>query len=393
MTKPRAKAQPAAPKPTQDPSALLHELQVHQAELESQNEELRQTQVNLATARDRFIDLYDFAPVGYFAIDAEGTILEANLTAATLLGVDRRALVRDRFARHVAPAFGDAWHRHFARALAQHDSQRIELSMCGPGGKPFPAQLDCLRMASGGAEPTLRVALTNVSERHLAEQTRHIAESANRAQEAQRYRVARELHEELGQRLSSLKMDLVDTLTTAQDRTQPAHVNAMLATLDEAVGTVRRITRELAPLMLRDLGLQAAVDWLVHDVAQRSGRQIDATLDVSETPLADSSDVGLYRLAQDMLEPLVQDAGSQAVRFEMRQLPGETLLSLEASGGTWPAQARVDPAHASPVGHRAHLLGARVDVHRAGNDRVRLTVRVPQPLMPDLRRRHQGAAP
>lgn len=77
-----------------DIHSLLSELQVHQIELELQNEELRDTQAELASAHDRYADLYEFAPVGYVTLDRKGSILAANLTPAAMLGVGRGALTQ-----------------------------------------------------------------------------------------------------------------------------------------------------------------------------------------------------------------------------------------------------------------------------------------------------------
>src|SRR5271157_3652571 len=81
----------------------LHELRVHQIELEMQNEELRRVQVELEDSRASYVDLYDFAPVGYCTLSEQGLILKANLTAASLLGVPRSALVGERFTRFIVP--------------------------------------------------------------------------------------------------------------------------------------------------------------------------------------------------------------------------------------------------------------------------------------------------
>src|SRR5262245_55868664 len=80
---------------------LVHELQVHQIELEMQNEELRCSQADLEDSRDRYNDLYDFAPVGYLAMDKGAVVLQANLTLATMLGVERQKLVGGKFTRFV----------------------------------------------------------------------------------------------------------------------------------------------------------------------------------------------------------------------------------------------------------------------------------------------------
>ena len=82
---------------------LVHELRVHQIELEMQNEKLRRAQEEVEDARARYFDLYDLAPVGYFTLNEQGLILEVNLTAANMLGVARSALVRRRLTSFILP--------------------------------------------------------------------------------------------------------------------------------------------------------------------------------------------------------------------------------------------------------------------------------------------------
>ncbi|MGS0743289.1 EAL domain-containing protein [Glaciimonas sp. GG7] len=132
--------------PERSADEVLHELRVHQIELEMQNEELRRTQVNLEESRDRYVDLYDFAPVGYMTLTSEGLIVEINLTAAALLGVERSKLLQRRFARFIAPDDKDRWHRHFINVLRRNQQHQCELLLERNDGSSFDAQLDCLRV-------------------------------------------------------------------------------------------------------------------------------------------------------------------------------------------------------------------------------------------------------
>ena len=361
----------------QDAESLAHELRVHQAELESQNEELRRTQLDLAAARDRFVDLYDFAPVGYFTLDRGGRFLEINLTAAALLGVERNALLGRPIQRFILNTDAARWSQHLQTALQQDTPHRFELVMQPVDAMPVHAQLDCVRVVSEGEDPKLRVALTNVTQRKLAEMDRRIAANVIKARESERQRVARELHEDLGQRLSALKMDLA-SLPSATGAAAD-HIATMLETLDDAVATVRRISSELRPMMLDDLGLNAAMEWLALDAGRRFGLTVTVQLADVETDLDESTTIAAYRIAQEALAYIARHAGAREVRISMRREGDDLRLALQHDGTGWPlpATAGDDTETTRPLREHARALGGRLSVHRLASGGQRITLSLP----------------
>jgi PAS domain S-box-containing protein len=163
-------------------AGLLHELQVHQIELEMQNDALRQSQIELEASRDRYVDLYDFSPVGYLTLSRAELIEQVNLTCAKLLGKERKRLHQQRFLQFVAPEDFDLWQRHFIQVVNGSDSASCELALQRSDGTRFHARLDCRHLA--GTAPQVRVTVIDISARKQAEQA--AAELAAAQDEAER---------------------------------------------------------------------------------------------------------------------------------------------------------------------------------------------------------------
>src|SRR6185503_11022846 len=130
----RTTKQDVAAMPINDIQQLVFELQVHQIELEMQNDELRRTQVELEAARDRYIDLYDFSPAGYLTLDRHGKIVQANLRAGTLLGINRKDLIGQPLARFIAAAAADTFYRHWQEILKTCTRQVCEVPLVERAG-------------------------------------------------------------------------------------------------------------------------------------------------------------------------------------------------------------------------------------------------------------------
>ena len=146
---------------------LLLELQVHRVELEMQNEALRQAQSALEESHARYLDLYEFAPVGYLTLGAEGMVEGVNLTGATLLGLERKKLLRRSFTSLINAEDEGRWSRHFLEVKQGDEPAKMELPLQRGDGTVFHAQLDCVR-AEGLGPPTVLMTLSDVTERMQA---------------------------------------------------------------------------------------------------------------------------------------------------------------------------------------------------------------------------------
>jgi len=157
----------------------IHELRVHQIELEMQNEELRRTQLELEAARDKYSDLYDFAPVGYFTISAEGMILEANLTGAGMLGVERALLTGSPFSEFINRDDQDIYYHHRRQLSETKNKQTCELRLVEKDRAQFYAQVVCIPVFNeNGNLDRVRAAATDIT---ALKRAKDAAEDANRA--------------------------------------------------------------------------------------------------------------------------------------------------------------------------------------------------------------------
>ncbi|MBZ4210701.1 MAG: diguanylate cyclase [Rhodoferax sp.] len=155
----------------------LHELRVHQIELEMQNEELRSTQLQLDAERDRYFQLYDLAPVGYLSVSEKGLILQANLSATQLLKGARIHLAKQLFSNFIAPSDQDIYYLLRRKVIDTRQTQTCELQMKPKGSQPFWARLTVNLEQDGDDDAALefRIIISDISERKVADAEREAA--------------------------------------------------------------------------------------------------------------------------------------------------------------------------------------------------------------------------
>jgi diguanylate cyclase (GGDEF)-like protein/PAS domain S-box-containing protein len=148
---------------------ILHELRVHQIELEMQNEELRQTQIELDAQRERYFDLYDLAPVGYCTLSQEGLILEANLTAAKLLGISRSKLVGQLMSGFVHKEDQNNYYLYRKKFFRSDENFAFELRLLRQNNPPFWAHLVTTAAKNSDNISIVRLVMSDVTEKKIYE--------------------------------------------------------------------------------------------------------------------------------------------------------------------------------------------------------------------------------
>ena len=245
---------------SEDIRKIIHELQVYQIELEMQNDELRKAQVEIEESRSRYVDLYDLSPVGYITLSKTSRVLDANLTAASLLGIPRGSLVGLIFTQFIVPEHRDSFIRYKGEVLRTDGKLAGEFELCKADGTRFWVSLDGLAVRGVEAgPPRILGAFRDITKRRLAqaEIRRLNADLEDRVrlrtaqlQEANRFlrdegRRLRKAHQELGQKTSELEKLAVSLEERVAERTSElAESNASLkAEIGQRLAAERELMR------------------------------------------------------------------------------------------------------------------------------------------------------
>jgi PAS domain S-box-containing protein len=409
------------PRTDADTQKLLHELQVHQIELEMQNVELQDARDKMETLLEKYTDLYDFAPVGYFAIDEQGLILEVNLTGAALLRVERSLLINRRLQQFVAPASRPIFLAFLEKVFAGPGKQVCEASLLNKDGTPSWADFQAASAASLRRERKwCRVAISDITALKRAEGTQRRMEAqieANRelkqeivrrqavekalkksekysrqllgeslqlqkqlrdlsrqilvAQEEERKRISRELHDEIAQVLTGISLHLA--VLTQQGAVDAKDFKKKIARTQRLVirslNIVQQFAGQLRPPALDVLGLIPALRSYMEDFAKQTDLRIGFT---SFTPgrvqeLDDDEQMVLYRVAQEALSNVARHAEASLVKVRIQKLPRVIRLEVQDNGKSFQVQGVLPAGKNRGLG----LLGMRERVEMVGG---RLTI-------------------
>jgi len=242
----------------------------------------------------------------------------------------------------------------------------------------------------------------DVTERREAEEQLHqtnarlrqLSAHVQTAREEERTRVAREIHDELGQVLTAIKMDLTMLGKKMSNEQKPPSREQVIADLrstskllDDTIRTVREIITELRPEMLEDMGLKAAMEWQAQEYQARTGIQCDFTTDMPELNLDIERATAVFRIFQETLTNVARHANATQVRIALRDEPQQVVLQVQDNGrGITPEELRKAKSFGVlGMRERALVFGGTVDISGEPGQGTTVTVCVPRDVASPLK--------
>jgi len=337
------------------------------------------------SAAARLSGLLDSAMDGIISVDDSQRIVMYNRaaekifgwTAAEVRGQPLDVLIPSRY----RPAHGQQVRRFGATGTtSRRMGDNTVLYALRKDGSEFPidASISQLNTPEG---KLYTVILRDVTERVRAreELAAFAAESAG-VREQEKSRIARELHDELAQALTALKMDTIwmRDHVPAADAAAQEKIAQMLAMLDGAVASTRRIAADLRPLVLDDLGLAAAIEWVAQNFTQRTGVPCELLLDES-LELQEPYATGVFRIVQESLQNVAKHAGATEVVVEVRPADGHLLVRVQDNGIGFRTSDPRKPQSLGLVGlrERAHLMRGELRVDSSPGAGTSVEARIP----------------
>jgi two-component system, NarL family, sensor histidine kinase UhpB len=356
--------------------ALLRDLDLEQG---------LQQQIDLLNRRMRAV--FELAPVAIWITDAE-RIVFANRACAALFGAsEREALIGRSIYELLAPESCGAVRQMVTQALhGAASASTIHERIARLDGQQRDVVIAIASLPDHG-HTVMQMVITDISEREhenrelerSRRRLRSLSASMVHAREDERRRIARELHDELGQRLTALKMELASLKGDAPGSAPARRIDAMLEMVDDTVATVRRIATELRPLMLDDLGLNAAIGWLADSWSRRMGVAVTLHLGAAEPAIDDAGSIALYRMVQEALTNIARHARATKVCIEVQHSGSDLLLTVLDNGvGFDEASMFREGSHGlMGIRERALMLGGELMIGNSPSGGGRVTVRLP----------------
>jgi PAS domain S-box-containing protein len=353
---------------------LFEQSQKQIAELEQRIAERKQAEAALRESEERYRELFENARDAIYVHDLHGNYLKVNRAAEQLSGYPREQIVGHNFSEFVAQEHISYVRDNFCAKLAREGETTYEIEVIAKDSRRVPVEVSSRAIYQDGVMVGVQGMVRDITERKLAQDTlRMFSRQLIEAQEDERRRISRELHDQIGQVLTAVKMNLCSVQEVCSGSESGLYIKDNIDAVDEALRLVRDLSVDLRPPVLDDLGLVSALRWYIDRYTTRTGFSVVIRIELQEHSERFSREVetACFRIAQEALTNIVRHASADKIVMSLVRDDQSLLLSIRDDGvGFNPERLRQRATRTATLGlismqERAHAAGGTLEIDSA----------------------------
>jgi PAS domain S-box-containing protein len=342
----------------------------------------------------RYRDLFENAKDALYVHDLDGRYTSVNRAAEKLTGYTRAELLGKEFTDFVPPERIESIREYFRRKVIDGGETSYESEVVTKDGRRVAVEVNSHLILKNGVPVAVQGAARDITERKAAEekvkatseQLRALSAHLQSAREEEGSRIAREIHDELGSALTSLRWDLErigNIFSESGKRSEvPAlqeKIGAMLRLTDTTLNLVRRIASDLRPSVLDDCGLAVAIRWQARKFGDRTGIVVHCDCPSDDIDLKQEQSTAVFRIFQETLTNILRHSHATRVEVTMVEEAGAFVLTIRDNGRGITDNEKSAPLSIGIVGmrERAHLIGGKIDITGVEGGGTAVIVQVP----------------
>ncbi|HEX6719199.1 MAG TPA: PAS domain S-box protein [Pyrinomonadaceae bacterium] len=365
---------------------LFEQSQRYVAELEERIAERKRAEDALRESEERYRELFENAKDAIYVHDLEGTYLKVNRAAEELSGYTREEIVGHHFSEFIAQDHLKCVHERLDAKLGETDETTYEVEVIAKDGRRVPVEVSSRAIYQNGKVVGVQGMARDITERKLAQDTLQMfSRQLIEAQEDERRRIARELHDQIGQILTAVKMNLHTVQRFRLGSEAGSYVKDNIEAVDEALRLVRDLSIDLRPPVLDDLGLATALRWYVDRYTKRTGLDVEVEIELPDPNMRFSRELetACFRIAQEALTNVVRHAKARQVLLQLAT-DGDLLVLVVKDDGVGfnthklrKRSSRVATLGLVSMQERAHFAGGMIDINSAPSRGTEIRFSVP----------------
>ena len=345
---------------------LFEQSQRYVVELEERIAERKRAEIALRESEERYRELFENAKDAMYVHDLDGNYIRINRAAEELTGYNREEIVGHNFTEFIAHEHVKLVRQSFCPRLAKVGETSYEVDVIAKDGRRVPVEVSSRAIYENGVLVGVQGTARDITERKSAQDALQMfSRQLIEAQENERRRISRELHDQIGQILTAVKMNLYTVQQFCKMSEAGSYVKDNIDAVDEALRLVRDLSVDLRPPVLDDLGLATALRWYVDRYLIRTGLNVEVVIDLPDPNERFSRDgeTACFRIAQEALSNIARHAQATQVQVQLAKDENMLLLTVKDDGVGFD----LDNLHKrAPRGATLGLVSMQERAHAAG---------------------------